>query len=288
MKLRVNRKERKLLLIVGLLIVSYITGMFLYYANKPIFKYNIIEDNFEDNLAGFFPLGWLSVVNPFNTKVVNDNGNNVMEVKDLSSQEVTEICRRFKKTTSGIIECKVKVFNLDAGFVIHIPQRDIEYNPYDDIIIIFYDGLIYVAEEDNILELDEDPSVWSWLRLTNPECWLIDEWNLKDFEPASNYQLNIWYTIKITFDRENFILTINGDSLGTFDYPKLNPPYFASLYFWSLITPSFFKFYVDDVKITLLQPVDYIHPLNIIFLLFIPISFISFYILYKKKKKKRK
>jgi len=274
----------KLWLIVGFILLSVPIGISLYYTNKPIFSFNYIEDNFEDGIPGLFPMGWLSVVNPFNVRVVSDSGNKVMEVRDTNSKDVTEICRRFKKTTIGIIECQVKPLDVETGFVIHIPQMDREYDPYDDIIIAFSKGGIYVIGEENILELGEDSSFWSWLRLTNDQTWLIDEWKLGDYNSIMKYEANVWYTIIIAFNRESFLLTINGNQLGVFNYPKYQPPYFCSLYFWSLITPSNFKFYVDNVKITLSQTVDYIHPMNIFFLTLIPIFIIGFYFLYKKRK----
>jgi len=275
----------KLWLIVGIIVLSVPIGISIYYANKPPFSFNYIEDNFEDGIPGLFPMGWLSVVNPFNVRVVKDGNNKVMEVKDTDSKEVTEICRRFKKTTIGIIECDIKPLDIETGFVIHIPQTDREYDPYDDIIIVFLKGGIYVIGEENILELGEDSSFWSWLRLTNDQTWLIDEWKLGDYNSVMKYEANLWYSIKIDFNKENFLLTINGNQLRAFNYPKYNPPYFCSLYFWTLITPNDFKFYVDNVKITLSQTVDYIHPMNIFFLSIIPIFIIGFYLLYKRGKR---
>ncbi|MFW9968747.1 MAG: hypothetical protein ACFFDF_01015 [Candidatus Odinarchaeota archaeon] len=285
---KMNRsKKRNILLIVSLILISLPIIIFFYYTNKPIFSYNYIEDDFEDQIIGLFPMGWLSVVNPFNVKVVSDNGNKVMEVKDTHSKDVTEIVRRFKKTSEGYIECKVEPLDVQSGFVIHIPQTDREYNPFDDIIIVFSKGEIYVIGEDNILTLENtDPSIFDLLMPDHDEVWLIDEWTLDNYDSVMSYEANIWYLIRIDFNREYFTLVINDDRLGVFDYPKYNPPYFASLYFWSLITPRDFKFYVDDVKITLSQPVDYIHPANLILLLLIPIVFIVFYYLHKKKRYK--
>ncbi len=275
------------MLITGFILISIPVGFFLYHANKPIFSYNYIEDNFDDQIPGFFPLGWLSAVKPFNVKVVSDNGNNVMEVRGTNS-EITEIVRRFKKTSEGIIEFYVKPLDITTGFAIHIPQLDKEYDPFDDIIIMFLKGGIYVVGGDDIIVLERPPSFWERLILLNDELsWAIDELNLLNTVPVMRYEANLWYPIRIDFTKENFLLAINGNALGTFNYPKYNPPYFASLYFIAIATPSNFRFYVDNVKITLSQPVDYIHPANISLLMIIPISAVSFYILYKRKRGKK-
>ena len=106
------------------------------------------------------------------------------------------------------------------------------------------------------------------------------------------YEVNFWYSIKIEFNRERFLLTINEVLLGAFNYPRYNSPYLTSLYFVSFATQYDFKFYVDDVKITLSNPVDYIHPLNIfgIFLMVFLLSIIILCILcyFKFSKLKRK
>ena len=267
------KNKRNLLLIIGFILTSGFVGIFLYHTNKPIFSYNYIEDNFEDQIPGLFPIGWLSGVKPFNIRVIIDDGNNVMEVKGTNS-EVTEIVRRFKKTSVGIIECKVKALDVEARFVVHIPQLDREYDPFDDIMIAFIEGGIYVVGEENLIILEEGVA------------WATDEQSLEDSDPLMNYVINTWYLIKIEFNKERFLLTINGNYLGTFNYPKYNPPYFASLYFVAMATPYNFRFYVDNVKITLSQTVDYIHPSNIALLLIIPISIIGFYILSKRKRRK--
>ena len=101
------------------------------------------------------------------------------------------------------------------------------------------------------------------------------------------YTINLWYTIKIDFDREGFLLTINGNYLGDFDYPRYDSPYFTSVYFVSFMTSSTFRFYVDNVKITIIQSVDYIHPGNVALLVIIPISIIIFYLFYKKRRGKK-
>ena len=244
--------------------------MFLYHANKPIFSYNYIEDNFEDQIVGLFPMGWISLVNPWNVRVVYDNGNKVMEVES-STTDVTEVTRRFKKTSNGIVECKVKMLDVNGRFVIHLTQLDREYNPYDDIIIAFIDGGIYVVGEDNIIvSVDGD-------------SWAMDEQGLENSVPLMAYTINVWYSVRIDFDREDFHLSINGNSLGVFSYPKYNSPYFTAVYFVSFMTSSTFRFYVDNVKITISKPVDYIHPANIILIMIILISAVSFYILYKKR-----
>jgi len=253
-------KKRNLLLISGFIFISISTGLFLYYTNKPILSFNYIEDDFEDQIVGLFPMGWLSVVNPFNIRVVSDNGNKVMEVRGTNS-EVTEISRRFKKTTEGTIECKIKIQDTTTRFVIHIPQLDREYDPYDDIIIAFLERGIYVVGEENLITLEDDPSVWEQLILLNDDMsWAIDEQSLEDSVPVMRYETFLWYSVKIEFNRENFLLTINGDFLGVFNYPKYNPPYFTSLYFCAFATPYNFRFYVDNVKITISESVDYIHP----------------------------
>lgn len=255
-------------------------------------SHNYIEDNFEDKIVGIFPAGWLSGVHPLNIKVVDDNGNNVMQVRDTTSDDVTEVERRFKKTTTGVIECKVKALDLDSGFFIHLVQLDREYNPFDDIIIGFDNGNIHVIGEENIVTINksdvEDTNWYDFLYPDSDVIWLIDENDLEDYDPVANYTINEWISIKIEFNRNEFILTINENSLGVFSYPLYNPPYFAGLYFWSFIKPSSFKFYVDDVKITLSQPVDYIHPANIVFMVLILISIIVIYIRFQKRKTKRK
>jgi len=273
LKIKINTKKekRKLLFILGFISVLSITGFILYQINKPIFSYNYIEDTFEDQIPLIFPVGWISLVNPWNVRVVYDNGNKVMEVKS-STTGVTEVTKRFKKTSIGIIETKVKMLDIDGRFVIHMTQLDREYNPYDDIIIAFLDGGIYVIGEDNIITLGDGIS------------WAFDEQGLEDSIPLMNYIINVWYSIRIDYDREDFHLSIDGNPLGVFNYPKYDSPYFTAIYFVSFMTSSTFKFYVDNVKITLVQTVDYIHPANIVFLVVIPISTIIFYILYKRKK----
>ncbi|KKN01754.1 hypothetical protein LCGC14_1124510 [marine sediment metagenome] len=247
--------------------------MFLYHANKPIFSYNYIEDTFEDQIPMVFPAGWISLVNPWNVRVVYDNGNKVMEVES-STTDVTEVTRRFKKTTIGIVECKVKMLDVNGRFVIHLTQLDREYDPYDDIIIAFLDGGVHVVGEDNIIASVDGDS------------WAMDEQGLEDSVPLMNYVINVWYLIKIEFNRENLHLSIDGNLLGVFGYPKYNPPYFTAVYFVSFMTSSTFRFYIDDVKITLSNPVDYIHPANVILLLVIPISIIIFIYFFKKRRGK--
>lgn len=281
-------KKRNLWLIIGFLLFSIPIGVFSYYANQPIFSRNYIEDDFEDKIVGIFPIGWLSAVHPLNVKVVSDNGNNVMQVKSAGSQDVTEVCRRFKKTSIGIIQCKIKIQDVNTRFVIHIPQLDREYNPYDDIIITFLAGGIYVVGEENLITLDDGDNLTFWERvmlLNSDTSWAIDEQSLEDSVPVMKYIINYWYSIGIDFNKDNFLLAINGNPLGIFNYPKYSPSYFASLYFVAMATPTNFKFYVDNVRITLSQPVDYIHPANIFLLILIPIFVIGFYFLYKRKRK---
>ena len=267
-----NKKQQKLLIIFGFLLISIPTGVFLYHANKPIFSHHYIEETFEDQIVGMFPIGWISFVNPFNVRVVKDEGNNVMEVKS-SLTDVTEVQRRFKKTSVGIIECKVKMLDVKGRFVIHMTQLDREYDPFDDIMIAFLKNGIYVVGEDNLITLEAG------------EAWATDEQSLEDSEPLMNYIINSWYTVKIEFNKERFLLTVNEYYLGAFNYPKYNSPYFASIYFISFMTSNIFRFYVDNVKITLSQTVDYIHLGNVALLLIIPISGIGFYYLYKRKKR---
>jgi len=269
--LKINKK-RNLFLISGFILILTITGFFIYHTNKPIFSYNYIEDTFEDQIPFIFPAGWISLVNPWNVKVVYDGGNKVMEVKS-STTDVTEVTRRFKKASNGVIECKVKMLDIDGRFVIHMTQLDREYNPYDDIIIAFLDGGIYVIGEDNIIAS------------VSGDSWAMDEQGLEDSVPLMMYTINLWYTIRIEFNRERFLLTINGNYLGDFDYPKYNTPYFTAIYFVSFMTSQIFRFYVDNVKITIIQSVDYIHPANIILLVIVPISAIGFYMLYKRRRR---
>ena len=165
-------------MIIMLFFFSVSTGVFLYYTNQPVFSHNYIADDFDDKIAGIFPIGWLSFVNPLNVRVVSDGDNHVMEVRSAGS-EVTEICRRFKKTSEGVIEFRVKTLDTKSRFVIHIPQLDREYNPYDDIIIAFLEGSIYIVQEENIIELDTDPSFWEKLVLLNDDLsWAINEQSL--------------------------------------------------------------------------------------------------------------
>ena len=270
-----NKKisKKKLLLFGVLIIITVPIVMTLYHNNKPIFSYNYIEDTFEDQIPGLFPAGWISLVNPWNVRVVYDNGNKVMEVKS-STTDVTEVTKRFKKTSSGIVECKVKMLDVDGRFVIHLTQLDREYDPYDDIIIAFIDGGVHVVSEDNIIASVDGDS------------WAMDEQGLENSVPLMNYVINVWYIVRIDFDRENFHLSINGNSLGVFNYPKYDSSYFAAIYFVSFMTSNVFRFFVDNVKITISNPVDYIHPANIILLVIIPVSVIVFYILYKRKRGK--
>ena len=277
-------KKMKLATIIGFLLLSISIGVFLYHANKPIFSYNYIEDDFEDQIVGLFPMGWLSAINPFNMRVISDGGNKVMEVKSISSQEYgTEITKRFKKTSEGVIEVDVKPLDITTGFVIHVPQLDREYDPFDDIMIMFSNGEIYVIQGENIVEVSGQGGLfWYMFLLVNKDR----TWGISVPEDSvMEYKANIWYSIKIDFTKENFLLSINGNLLGTFNYPKYNPPYFASLYFYPLRTSYNFRFYVDNVKITIIQSVDYIHPANIILLVIVPISAIGFYMLYKRRRR---
>lgn len=222
-----------------------------YHGNKPIFAYNYIANDFEDQIPGLFPAGWFSIVNPFNVRVVLDGDNKVMEVKSAGSEDVTEIQKKFKKTTEGIIQCKVKMLDDNGRFVIHMTQLDREYNPYDDIIIAFLEGGIHVVKEENLITLGDGVS------------WAIDEQSLEESTPLTNYEINIWYLVRIDFTIESFLLAIDGVSLGEFQYPRYNSPYFVSLYFVSFATQYNFKFYVDNVNIRITDAIVYIHPLNI-------------------------
>jgi len=265
---------KKHILISGFILISFIVGFSLYQANKPIFTYNYIEDTFEDQIPLIFPVGWISLVNPWNVRVVYDSGNKVMEIKS-SITGVTEVARRFKKASNGVIECKIKMLDIKGRFVIHMTQLDREYDPYDDIIIAFIDSGVYVVGENNIITLGDGVS------------WAIDEQSLEDSIPLMNYLINVWYSVRVDYDREDFHLSIDGNSLGVFNYPKYNSPYFTAIYFVSFMTSQTFRFYVDNVKITIIQSVDYIHPGNIILLLVIPIFAIGFYVLYKKRRGKK-
>ena len=288
MKIKQITKKRLILVNLIIFVILFSASSYWgYYANKPVFINNYIEDTFEDQIPGIFPMGWISGVRPFNSRVVFDDGNKVMEVRGTASEDV-EIARRFKRTSKGIIECKVKIPNVNVRFVIHIPQLDREYDPYDDIIIAFLDGGIYVVGEDNLVTQEEDPTFWEQLILLNDNIsWAINEQSLVDSDSILEYEFNIWVSIRIDFDRDGFSLIIDDESLGIFNYPRYNPPYFASLYFCVFATSYNFQFYVDNVKITLIQPVDYIHPGNVVFLMIMLISFIGFYILYKKNKGKK-
>jgi len=250
-----------------------------YHANKPVFISDYVDDTFEDQILGVFPAGWVSIVNPFNVMVVLDGDNKVMEVSSAGSEDVTEIQKKFKRTTEGTIQCKIKIQDTNTRFVIHITQLDREYDPYDDIIIAFLEAGIYIVGEENIITLEDDLSFWERLILLNDDVsWAIDEQSLEDSVPLMRYELNLWYSIKIEFNKERFLLTINEVLLGAFDYPRYNSPYLTGLYFVSFATQYNFKFYVDDIKITISNPVDYIHPLNI-FSMFLMIFFLSMIIL---------
>lgn len=261
-----------------------------YHGNKPIFTPNYIKDDFEDQITGLFPAGWMSGANPFNIEVVNDNGNKVMEIEDKMTDDpsYTEIARKFKKTIRGIIKCRVKALDVTkSGFVIHIPQLDREYDPHDDIVILFLKGDIYVIGDENIIQVDNDDSFWSFLVLPDG-TWLIDEWTIEDYDAVASYDANTWILVEISFDRSDFFLTIDGNSLGRFSYPLYNPPYFAGVYFQSLIAPAGFSFYVDDVEITLSEPVDYIHPLNVAFILLMVFFLSMIVLIYSKFSKLKK
>lgn len=290
----VEIKKNQNYMLIGVFIsisISIMSGILYYYTNEPILTKNSIEDDFENKIPGIFPVGWLSAVHPLNVKVVSDHRNNVMEVKDTDSKGVTEVMRRFKKSSEGIIEAKVKPLDIKNGFVIHLVQTDREYDPFDDIIIYFYKGEVYIIGEENIMELDDiDPSFLDQLILTDDEgSVIIDEWNLENFDSMYEYEANEWYSVYISFNREKFTVLINGEYLGDFEYPKYNPPYFAGLYFWTAITPSNFRFYVDNVKITLIQSTDYIHPANILFLGIVLFSLIIVvFIIYKMKSKEKR
>jgi len=284
--LKTKKGKKNLLLIVGFLFILGITGFFLYQLNKPVFSYNYIEDTFEDQIPFVFPIGWLSVVNPWNVRVVYDGGNKVMEIKS-STSGVTEITRRFKRASEGVVESKVKMLDIDGRFVIHMTQLDREYDPYDDIMIAFLDGGIYVVGEENIITKENDPALWEKLIMLDDTSWAIDEQGLEYSAPLMNYIINVWYTVRIDYDREDFHLSINGNPLGVFSYPKYNSPYFASIYFVSFMTSQTFRFYVDNVKITIIQSVDYIHPGNVILLVIIPILGFGIYFLYKRKRRRR-
>ena len=270
----IRGKGMLFIVLMFIFIVCFSTLLYTWYhANKPIFAHNYVEDTFEDQIPGIFPAGWFSIVNPFNVRVVSDGDNKIMEVRSAGSEDVTEIQKKFKKTTEGTIQCKINTQNANARFVIHITQLDREYNPYDDIIIAFLEGEIHVVGEENLITLEDDPTFWGKIMLLNNNVsWAIDEQSLEDSVPLMRYEVNFWYSIKIEFNKERFLLTINEVFLGAFNYPRYNSPYFVSLYFVSFATQDGFRFYVDDVKITISNPVDYIHPLNII----IPILMVFF------------
>ncbi len=288
-----NIQRKKRLLVIYMMVFTFFLSTFIYlwyHGNKPIFKQNVIEDSFEDQIVGIFPAGWFSIVNPWNVKVVSDGTNNVMEVKGISAQGYTEIQKKFKRTAEGIIKCKVKILDMNTRFVIHIAQRDREYNPNNDIIITFLEGGIYVVGEANLIESENGLSLWENLIMVNDDMsWAIDEQSLLDSNSIMNYILNSWYSIEINFNQEEFFLTINENFLGVFDYPKYDSIYFTSIYFIPFMTKYDFKFYVDDVEITISNPVDYIHPLNI-FILVLMIFLLSMIILcyFKFSKLKRK
>ena len=133
-------QQKKRLLIITIIIFTICFSMFSYIwyqTNKPIFISNYVEDTFEDQILGVFPVGWFSIVNPFNVRVVLDGDNKVMEINSAGSEDVTEIQKKFKKTTEGIIQCKIKIQDTNTRFVIHLTQLDREYDPFDDIIIAF-------------------------------------------------------------------------------------------------------------------------------------------------------
>ncbi len=268
-----NMKKGLVFIVFIFVILFSMLSYLWYHGNKPIFQTDYVEDTFEDQISGLFPAGWFSAVNPLNIKVTLDEGNKVMEVRGISSQGVTEIQKKFKRAIEGIIECKVKILDMNTRFVIHIPQADREYNPYDDIILSFIEGGIYVVGDENIIELETDPVFWERLIMLNDDfSWAIDEQSLENSDPIATYIINSWYLIKIEFNRERFLLTINGDILGTFNYPRYKPPYFTSLYFVSFATKYDFKFYIDNVSVNMISTTNYIHPLNII----IPILIVFF------------
>ncbi|KKN53982.1 hypothetical protein LCGC14_0597200 [marine sediment metagenome] len=283
----IKKKLTLISLIIFIILFSMLSYLW-YHGNKPIFQTNYVEDTFEDQITGLFPAGWFSIVNPLNVKVTLDEGNKVMEINSAGSEDVTEIQKKFKRAIEGIVECKVKILDMNTRFVIHIPQADREYNPYDDIIIAFLEGGIYIVGDENIVELETDPVFWERLIMLNDGfSWAIDEQSLEDSNPIATYILNSWYSIKIEFNRERFLLTINGDILGTFNYPKYKPSYFTSLYFVSFATKYDFKFYVDDVSINMISTTNYIHPLNIIvpilMALFLFVIILSYFKLSKSK-----
>ncbi|MFO7798118.1 MAG: hypothetical protein R6W84_18420 [Promethearchaeia archaeon] len=248
-----RKKLLKISVICSLFIFLAVIGINLYYANKPLLETSKLTDTFDDQLPGLYPLGWFSgiTVHPENIQIVQKDGSNVMKIQDTLG--VTEVMKKFKKTTEGTIICDINIDSSESGFVIHIPQKDSEYNPHDDIIIVFLNGGIYIITEENLVEVEDQGET----------IWLIDEWSLETTStPVGTYRRNIWFTIQIDFTMNNFIVFMDQEKLGTFNYPSYTPSYLCSLYFWTLYEPTGFNVYIDNVDITLIETYDSIHPLN--------------------------
>lgn len=237
------------MVIIGIVAIGYVS----YHANKPLLETNKVADDFGDQLVGVFPPGWWSGVNPGNVKVTTLNNNKVMRISDTSTNDVTEVMKKFKKTSKGVVKCDVRAREIDSGFFIHLPQRDSDYDPDDDAIIFFKRGGVYIIGESDIITLDSGKKI-------------INERYDKS-ESIFSYSEDEWIHVEIHFNLENFELILNDTNVGTFDYPVKPPNYFTSIYFWTSIGMSDFCVYVDNVDITLQDTVDPYHPLN-----YVPIS----------------
>jgi hypothetical protein len=237
--------------------VILVVGFLAYHLNKPITEAGRLGDDFEDQVPGTFPAGWWSGVNAHNARVRDLGGNLALEVLDDDGDDVTEVMKKFTKSSEGSFSCRLLIDDPEGGFVLHLPQRDSDYNPYDDIVVVFLNRGVYVAGEGDIVEFEYEGEI----------VQLIDEWGLAGRSPLETYRAGSWMDVELDFDLESFSLEVNGTDTGAHSYPRYSPSYICSVYVWTLIEPAGFSVYVDDVDIRIAEMVDPMHPLNLALLI---------------------
>jgi hypothetical protein len=220
-----KKEYQKRIVLLGLISIALVGSLFfLNQHNKPLFQKDYYYEDFEDQFIGQEPLGWFEHKNSDQAKVKElDSDNKVCYVWD-TTDDNTELVKRFGKAKKGEIE--FQILGLDyKKFTVQVCQRDSEYALKDDIILDFADTTSIRVQIN------------------------------KDHTRVNSFKINTWYNIKIKFDVEdNWQLWIDGNGQGEFDYYE-TPWYFSQLYFYTHTTlkGEDYGFYIDNVSISILE-----------------------------------
>jgi len=266
------RKNKNLKLIVISLTIFFFIILGISLIDQSEKSNLVMSYDFEDDEIGAYPNGFVGVLRDTNyTRVIylDEIHGQVVEIRYLEEPPFNPIIgggmefnALFGLTAAGTVEFDIYVLHAKRIYI-DICQTDVEYDYRDDIAI----RMPLSTTDDYIAIMDDEG----------------------EYERVKSFSTKVWYHFKIEYDIEiGWSLwidhVIESHSLPFYQ----DPPYMCQLYFATYELGQIF--YVDNVKITLEQPSDYIYPLDVYIpiIILISLSMVILFYHFKSSKLKRK